>query len=43
MRNSQPVIQYLVKWNNLLESESSWEGKSFIDKQFPGFQACEQA
>ncbi|XP_027103329.1 uncharacterized protein [Coffea arabica] len=39
MRNSQPVIQYLVKWNHLSESESSWEDKSFIDKQFPNFQA----
>ncbi|XP_071912354.1 uncharacterized protein [Coffea arabica] len=39
MQNSQPIVQYLVKWNHLLESESSWEDKNFIDKQFPDFQA----
>nr|XP_027071740.1 uncharacterized protein LOC113696535 [Coffea arabica] len=38
-RNSQVVIQYLVKWDQLPESESSWEDKDFIDKQFPEFQA----
>ena len=39
MRAAKPVIQYLVKWNNLPESEASWEDKSFIDRQFPEFQA----
>ncbi|XP_071939007.1 uncharacterized protein [Coffea arabica] len=39
MRAAQPVIQYLVKWDNLPESKSSWEDKSFIDSQFPDFQA----
>ena len=39
MRMSKPVIQYLVKWNQLPESKSSWEDKSYIDKQFPNFLA----
>ena len=39
MRAAKPVVQYLVKWNNLPESESSWEDRSFIDSQFPDFQA----
>ena len=38
-RNSIVVIQYLVKWDQLPESEASWEDKDFIDKQFPAFQA----
>ena len=39
MIDSQPVIQYLVKWNHLPDSEASWKDKSFIDKMFPGFKA----
>ncbi|XP_071912429.1 uncharacterized protein [Coffea arabica] len=39
MRDSQPVIQYLIKWNHLPDSEASWEDKSFIDKMFPNFKA----
>lgn len=39
MRHFQVVVQYLVQWNHLPESESSWEDKDFIEKQFPDFQA----
>ena len=39
MSDSQPVIQYLIKWNHLPNSEASWEDKSFIDKMFPDFKA----
>ena len=39
MRAAQAVIQYLVKWNNLPESEASWEDRHFIDRQFPDFKA----
>ncbi|XP_071917102.1 uncharacterized protein [Coffea arabica] len=38
MRNVVPVIQYLIKWYQLGEEESSWEDQSFINSQFPNFQ-----
>ncbi|XP_071909766.1 uncharacterized protein [Coffea arabica] len=31
MRNSTPVIQYLIKWQQLGEEEASWEDQSFIN------------
>lgn len=39
LRDSLPVVQYLIKWNHLGEEEASWEDKSFISKQFPTFTA----
>ena len=38
LRNGQPVIQFLIKWNQLKPEEASWEDKSFIERQFPAFQ-----
>ncbi|XP_071905951.1 uncharacterized protein [Coffea arabica] len=38
MRGGQPVIQLLIKWNQLDYEEASWEDKSFIEHQFPTFQ-----
>ncbi|XP_071912157.1 uncharacterized protein [Coffea arabica] len=38
MREGQPIVQYLIKWNQLDYEEASWEDKSFIENQFPTFQ-----
>nr|XP_027102747.1 uncharacterized protein LOC113723992 [Coffea arabica]XP_027108834.1 uncharacterized protein LOC113728650 [Coffea arabica] len=37
LRNGQPVIQFLIKWNQLEPEEASWEDRSFIEPQFPAF------
>ena len=34
---SIPVVQWLIKWSNLPESEATWEDSSFIQKVFQGF------
>ena len=37
LRDGQPVVQLLVKWNHLSFDEASWEDKAFIEHQFPEF------
>jgi hypothetical protein len=36
-RNNEPVVQWLIKWVNLPESEATWEDAGFIRKVFPSF------
>lgn len=36
-RNNEPVVQWLIHWSNLPESEATWEDASFIRKVFPSF------
>jgi ribosomal protein L21E len=36
-RNNEPVVQWLIHWVNLHESEATWEDASFIRKVFPSF------
>ncbi|XP_071925878.1 uncharacterized protein [Coffea arabica] len=38
LRGGQPVVQFLIKWDQLDYEEASWEDKSFIEHQFPTFQ-----
>ena len=38
LRGGQPVVQFLIKWDQLDYEEASWEDKSFIEHQFPIFQ-----
>ena len=35
---SIPVVQWLVKWQNLSPEQATWEDASFIQKVFPAFQ-----
>ena len=34
MRNGNPVVKYLIKWEQLAIDEASWEDKDFIQHQF---------
>lgn len=36
-RNNEPVIQWLIKWVNLPEADTTWEDTDFIRKVFPSF------
>jgi hypothetical protein len=36
-RNNEPVVQWLIHWMNMPESEATWEDASFIRKVFPSF------
>lgn len=36
-RNNEPVVQWLIHWLHLPESEATWEDASFIRKVFPSF------
>uniref|UniRef100_A0A0A9AK86 Integrase catalytic domain-containing protein n=1 Tax=Arundo donax TaxID=35708 RepID=A0A0A9AK86_ARUDO len=36
-RNNEPVVQWLIQWMNLPESEATWEDAEFIRVVFPGF------
>jgi len=36
-RNNEPVVQWLVCWINLPDSEATWEDAAFIQKVFPSF------
>lgn len=36
-RNNEPVVQWLIHWINLPESEATWEDANFIRKVFPMF------
>ena len=42
LRKSIPVVQYLIKWQQLEYDEASWEDKDFIEQQFPEFETCGQ-
>jgi hypothetical protein len=35
---SIPVVQWLVKWENMTTDQATWEDASFIQKIFPAFQ-----
>jgi hypothetical protein len=36
-RNNKPVVQWLIHWMNMPESEATWEDATFIRKVFPSF------
>lgn len=36
-RNNEPVVQWLIHWSNLPESEATWEDATFINKVLPSF------
>jgi hypothetical protein len=36
-RNNEPIVQWQIKWVNLLETTASWEDEAFIGKVFPSF------
>lgn len=36
-RNNEPVVQWLIHWENMLETEATWEDAAFIRKIFPTF------
>jgi hypothetical protein len=36
-RNNEPVVQWLIHWENMLETEATWEDAAFIRKIFPAF------
>lgn len=36
-RNNEPVVQWLIHWVNLPETEAMWEDATFIRKVFPSF------
>jgi hypothetical protein len=36
-RNHEPVVQWLISWVNLPESEATWEDADFIRKVFLAF------
>jgi hypothetical protein len=35
--NNEPVVQWLIKWINVLEAAGTWEDADFIRKVFPEF------
>ena len=35
---SIPVVQWLIKWENLPQEQATWEDAAFIQKVFPAFQ-----
>ena len=35
---SVPVVQWLIKWQNLTPEQATWEDAAFIQKVFPAFQ-----
>jgi hypothetical protein len=35
---SIPVVQWLIKWENLAAEQATWEDATFIQKVFPAFQ-----
>lgn len=39
IRDTKPIIQWLIHWKGMEEIEASWEDMSFIQHQFPNFQA----
>ncbi|XP_071939741.1 uncharacterized protein [Coffea arabica] len=42
LRKGLPVVQYLIKWQQLEYEEASWEDKDFMEQQFPEFKTCGQ-
>ena len=36
-RNSLPVVQWYIKWENLTPTEATWEDADFIKYTFPEF------
>jgi hypothetical protein len=36
-RNNEPVVQWLISWVNLPESEATWEDAAFVRRIFPSF------
>jgi hypothetical protein len=35
--NNEPVVQWLIRWVNLPESDATWEDADFIHRVFPDF------
>jgi hypothetical protein len=36
-QNNEPVVQWLIQWVNLPESEATWEDATSIRRVFPSF------
>jgi hypothetical protein len=36
-RNNEPVVQWLIEWDNLSPEDATWEDADFIKQSFPAF------
>jgi ribosomal protein L21E len=36
-RNNEPVVQWLIQWDNLSPEDATWEDADFIKQSFPAF------
>lgn len=37
-RQNEPVVQWLILWENLTPTEATWEDATYIQRNFPNFQ-----